>query len=101
MSTVTIQHPSIGEIVGREGDGVHQFLGVQYATLENRLAESKVKTAYGGGGSVDATRHGYVDVVRLHLHSTLLLRLLLPSIFEGRKPTSKVFLQAKTNQRIH
>ncbi len=74
MSTVTIQHPSIGEIVGRVGDGVHQFLGVQYATLENRLAESKVKTSYPSGGSVDATRHGYVDVV--HLHSVLRLRLL-------------------------
>ncbi|KAK5262757.1 hypothetical protein LTR40_014878, partial [Exophiala xenobiotica] len=58
MSTVTIQHPTIGEVVGREVDGVHQFLGVQYATLENRLAESKVKTAYPSGGSVDATRHG-------------------------------------------
>ncbi|KAK5192072.1 hypothetical protein LTR47_003529 [Exophiala xenobiotica] len=58
MSTVTIQHPTIGEVVGREVDGVHQFLGVQYATLENRLAESKVKTAYPSGGSVDATKHG-------------------------------------------
>lgn len=57
MSTVKIQHPSIGDIEGLDGDGVYQFLGVQYATVKDRLAESQVKTAY--EGPVDATRHGY------------------------------------------
>lgn len=56
-TTVTIEHPSIGSIKGLDGDGVVQFLGVQYATLKDRLAEAQVKTAY--ESPVDATVHGY------------------------------------------
>ncbi|KAI1612776.1 esterase/lipase [Exophiala viscosa] len=56
MSTTTLKHPEIGEIKGKVGDGVHQFLGVQYATIENRFAESKVKSSY--SSPVDATSHG-------------------------------------------
>ncbi|OCT48318.1 putative carboxylesterase [Cladophialophora carrionii] len=56
MSTVTVEHPSIGSIRGLEGDGVYQFHGVQYATLKDRLAEAQVKTAY--QSPVDATSHG-------------------------------------------
>ncbi|KAK6385818.1 uncharacterized protein PV06_07234 [Exophiala oligosperma] len=56
MTTATINHPTIGQIKGRDGDGVTQFLGVQYATLENRLAEAQVKSSY--STPVDATAHG-------------------------------------------
>ncbi|OQV00230.1 hypothetical protein CLAIMM_05756 [Cladophialophora immunda] len=56
MSTVTVEHPSIGPVRGLEGDGVYQFLGVQYATLEDRLAEAQVKSTY--DSPVDATSHG-------------------------------------------
>lgn len=54
--TTTLNHPTIGQITGRDGDGVTQFLGVQYATLENRLAEARVKSSY--STPVDATAHG-------------------------------------------
>jgi len=60
MSTTTLKHPEIGEIKGKVGDGVHQFLGVQYGTLENRFSESKVKSSY--SSPVDATSHGYVGL---------------------------------------
>ncbi|KAK4948643.1 hypothetical protein LTR10_012647 [Elasticomyces elasticus] len=56
MSTTTLKHPEIGEIKGQVGDGVHQFLGVQYGTIEDRFAESKVKSSY--SSPVDATSHG-------------------------------------------
>ncbi|KIX96457.1 uncharacterized protein Z520_07723 [Fonsecaea multimorphosa CBS 102226] len=56
MSTVTVDHPSIGSVKGLEGDGVYQFLGVQYATLDDRLAEAQVKSTY--ESPVDATSHG-------------------------------------------
>lgn len=58
MSTNTIQHPSIGDVVGRDGDGVVQFLGIQYATLRDRFAESQVRSQY--HSPVDATSHGWV-----------------------------------------
>ncbi len=78
MSTVTVQHPSIGDVVGRDGDGVYQFLGVQYATIKDRLAESQVKTKY--EGSVDATRHGY-GVRRSHQASSRLMIEHRPSSY--------------------
>jgi carboxylesterase type B len=56
MSTVTIDHPLMGTVVGRDGDGVEQFLGVRYATLEDRLAESRIRSTY--QSPLDATRHG-------------------------------------------
>ncbi|KAJ9603010.1 hypothetical protein H2200_012305 [Cladophialophora chaetospira] len=56
MSTVTVEHPSIGSIKGLDGEGVYQFHGVQYATLKDKLAPAQVKTAY--ESPVDATAHG-------------------------------------------
>ncbi|OAL25855.1 hypothetical protein AYO20_10317 [Fonsecaea nubica] len=56
MSTVTVEHPSIGAVKGLDGDGVYQFFGVQYATLQDRLAEAQVKSRY--ESPVDATSHG-------------------------------------------
>ncbi|KIW10037.1 hypothetical protein PV08_11813 [Exophiala spinifera] len=54
--TSTLNHPTLGEITGRDGDGVTQFLGVQYATLENRFAEAQVKSSY--STPLNATAHG-------------------------------------------
>ncbi|KIX03914.1 uncharacterized protein Z518_07467 [Rhinocladiella mackenziei CBS 650.93] len=56
MSTTTLQHPSIGTILGNEGNGVYQFLGLQYAVLRDRLAESQVKSTY--QTPVNATNYG-------------------------------------------
>ncbi|KAL2399166.1 hypothetical protein ABEF95_000334 [Exophiala dermatitidis] len=54
---VALQHPSIGPIHGLDrGNGVHQFLGIQYATLQDRLAEAQLKTTY--QTPVDATNYG-------------------------------------------
>lgn len=62
MSTIdfinpSLSHPSIGTILGRDVDGAYQFLGIQYATLQDRLAESQLKTEY--KSPVDARNHGY------------------------------------------
>jgi carboxylesterase type B len=56
MATITVTHPSMGQVKGLDNDGVYQFHGVQYATLKDRLAESQVKTTY--ESPVDATSHG-------------------------------------------
>jgi carboxylesterase type B len=57
MSTSTLEHPSLGQVKGlRDADGVEQFLGIQYATLKDRLAEPVIRTDYTGG--IDATQHG-------------------------------------------
>ncbi|KAL1889728.1 hypothetical protein Sste5346_008714 [Sporothrix stenoceras] len=56
MSTV-LHHPLLGTVRGRVGVGVVQFLGLQYATLKDRLAEPELKTTY-GAGETDATRLG-------------------------------------------
>ncbi|CAK7228948.1 hypothetical protein SEUCBS140593_007082 [Sporothrix eucalyptigena] len=55
MSSI-LQHPSLGTFHGRSEAGVVQFLGIQYATLEDRLAEPQLKTEY--GGQIDATKVG-------------------------------------------
>lgn len=62
MSTIyftdpSLSHPSLGTIIGRDCDGAHQFLGIQYATLEHRFAESQLRTQY--TSPVDARSHGY------------------------------------------
>lgn len=62
MSTIyftdpSLSHPSLGTLIGRDTDGTYQFLGVQYATLQHRFAESQLKTEY--KSPVDARNHGY------------------------------------------
>ncbi|CAK7222510.1 hypothetical protein SEUCBS140593_004923 [Sporothrix eucalyptigena] len=52
----TLHHPLLGTVRGRVGVGVVQFLGLQYATLKDRLADPELKTTY--GGETDATRLG-------------------------------------------
>lgn len=56
--TETIQHPSIGTVVGKAEDGTVQFLGVKYASLNDRFAEPQLLSHY-HGDKVDATKIGY------------------------------------------
>lgn len=60
MST-NINHPLLGKIEGWVGDGVVQFRGVQYATLEDRFASPIVRENY--DGSIDARSFGSVDLM--------------------------------------
>ena len=53
------QHPELGLINGVLDDGVIQFRGIQYATLDNRFASPRLKEEY--NGSIDATNFGYMD----------------------------------------
>lgn len=50
-----LQHPLLGCINGTDGDVV-AFRGIQYATLENRLAEAVIKDSY--PKTIDATKYG-------------------------------------------
>jgi hypothetical protein len=52
-----LDHPEIGEIQGKAGDGVTQFLGIQYATLRDRLAKAELVESYGRRG-IDASKLG-------------------------------------------
>jgi carboxylesterase type B len=56
--TSTLQHPTLGEITGTVKDGVVQFLGIKYATLENRLAVPVPLFKNDGRGPIDATKFG-------------------------------------------
>lgn len=40
----TFEHPSLGPICGKAGDGLTQFLGLKYASLRDRLAEPEMIT---------------------------------------------------------
>ena len=57
---VVLDHPSLGKVTGiQHQDGsVEQYLGIQFATLKDRLAEPVLRTEY--AGAIDARRHGYV-----------------------------------------
>jgi len=57
--TSTLTHPELGNIIGNDGLTVSRFLGIQYATLENRLANAQLKT-YSGRGEVIADKYGCV-----------------------------------------
>ncbi|WAO91792.1 Carboxylic ester hydrolase [Fusarium falciforme] len=52
-----LQHPVIGHIRVRDGDGVVQCLGLKYASLENRFADAQIMD-YPSEGHLTATRHG-------------------------------------------
>lgn len=56
--TTILKHENIGEIHGVLGDEVVQFLGVKYATLKDRFAESQLMDYDAANGVVDATRMG-------------------------------------------
>ena len=53
-----IKHQKLGEIQGREGDGVVQFLGIKYATLKDRFAGSELVDYSGTEKVIDATNLG-------------------------------------------
>ncbi|KAF1996665.1 alpha/beta-hydrolase [Amniculicola lignicola CBS 123094] len=55
MST-TYVHPEIGQLKGNIVDGAVQFLGLKYASLQNRLAPSELVTSY--RPSTDASKFG-------------------------------------------
>jgi carboxylesterase type B len=53
-----LKHQKLGQIQGKQGDGVVQFLGIKYATVKDRFAGSEL-VEYGNGESViDATNLG-------------------------------------------
>jgi hypothetical protein len=55
--TLNLHHPSLGEVLGIRKDSVAQFLGIKYATLEDRFAKSKL-SIYRGNNTIDATKLG-------------------------------------------
>lgn len=50
-------HPELGEIQGLKANGIIQFLGIQYATLKDRLSEPVLRTDY--PENIDARHYGY------------------------------------------
>lgn len=55
----TLKHPDVGVVTGNVVNGTAQFLGLKYASLENRFAPPKVVTDY-GSGEIDASKYGQV-----------------------------------------
>ncbi|KAI4685004.1 uncharacterized protein J4E88_004447 [Alternaria novae-zelandiae] len=53
----TLKHQHLGEIEGKPVDGAVQFLGLQYASLKDRLAAPQLVDSY-GSGTTDATKFG-------------------------------------------
>jgi len=50
---------ALGEIQGKDANGVTQYLGIKYATLKNRLADAEIVESR-DGDILDATKDGYV-----------------------------------------
>jgi hypothetical protein len=58
MATTTLNHPSIGKVVGNaDCEHVTKYLGLQYATLTDRFAPPCMKE-YTQDSTIDATTHG-------------------------------------------
>ena len=55
MSSI-LEHPAIGKIQGKQGQGVVQYLGVRYGHLKDRFATAELHK-YPQGITVDAMRH--------------------------------------------
>jgi len=51
------QHPLLGALHGKAGDGVVQYLGVKYASLKNKFSPPELCGKY-EGGAIDATKLG-------------------------------------------
>lgn len=64
MASPVLEHPTIGRVHGVLGKGVRRFLGVQYASLKDRLAEPEEIQVY-DGRDIDATKLGYVEGLKL------------------------------------
>lgn len=56
MSAV-LQTTSLGEIHGKDDNGVTQYLGIKYANLKNKLADAELVESR-EGGVLDATIDG-------------------------------------------
>ena len=56
--TTTIHHPTLGRVRGNAVDDVTQFLGVKYASLEDRFADAEMITGPMSEGVLDATAYG-------------------------------------------
>lgn len=56
--TTVLKTTALGEIRGKTGDGVVQYLGIKYATLRNRLAEAELVERRDDGEVLDATKDG-------------------------------------------
>lgn len=53
----TLTTSKLGQIRGKSGDGVTQYLGIKYATLENRFADAQL-IGERHGDVLDATTDG-------------------------------------------
>ncbi|KAH8817486.1 putative carboxylesterase [Xylogone sp. PMI_703] len=53
-----LNHPTLGDIQGVSKDGVVQYLGIKYATIQNRLDTPCPLLDNGGRGIIDATVSG-------------------------------------------
>ncbi|KAH7124573.1 Alpha/Beta hydrolase protein [Dactylonectria macrodidyma] len=56
--TAILRHPVLGEVQGNLDNGVLQFLGIKYASLENRFSEPQDVEYSGQAQPIVATRHG-------------------------------------------
>ncbi len=54
----TLDHPSLGKIQGKGGDGVVQFLGIKYASIKDRFATSEVFGYNAKSETIDGTKPG-------------------------------------------
>ena len=54
----SLNHPDLGQIDGVSVDGTVQFLGLKYASIEDRFAPPKLVTKL-GSSPIDATKYGY------------------------------------------
>ncbi|KAF2636651.1 carboxylesteras-like protein [Massarina eburnea CBS 473.64] len=55
--TTLFKHSDLGEVKGSSVDGAVQFLGLKYASLENRFAAPQLHTS-SASGSIDASKYG-------------------------------------------
>lgn len=63
MASTILEHPVVGQIHGvqpKQQAHVEQYLGIQYATLENRFARGKLVEAY--KSPIQATKSGPLPV---------------------------------------
>jgi transcriptional regulator of acetoin/glycerol metabolism len=59
--SISIQHLELGEVRGNVADGTAQFLGLKYASIQNRLATAEL-IGKNGTGFTNATIYGYTSM---------------------------------------
>lgn len=55
--SIQLAHPRLGKVLGKSKHNVSQFLGIQYATLEHRLADATLPE-HSASDELNATRYG-------------------------------------------